>query len=205
MLASCGHKAEINKETYFLTSIEDFPFKDYKKVDTLTIEQKSIIKKYNLQVYIPDGFKSVVSELDKETFIFVNEKDTSIIISKAFDYTDSIENEMYRSQKVNVSNVKETQNDLSEFKHFKSMEKIIAADSIGPFLFGGFPYDYLGASNTMHQEFKPRDKRFEFGELIILTADNVYVIICQLRKSSGLSEDLNKKTRGMAIKIKTKN
>ena len=47
MLSACvacnEKKEEINKETYFLSVISKFPFSEFPKTDTLTIEQEGML------------------------------------------------------------------------------------------------------------------------------------------------------------------
>ena len=202
MLSACvacnGKKEEINKETYFLSVISNFPFSDYPKTDTLTIEQKGMLQRNHLAAYVPNGFQSVVDENDREALIFINENDSSVLLAKAFTLTYEIVSEKDNSRKYdNPDFGADGYNDLSGFKHYKALEKLITDEEIGPFLYGGSMYDILNANEAMHQDFLPKDKRFEFGVLKLLFRSNSYVVICMLH--NGYSDDLDNKPRNLAV------
>ncbi|MBC5772766.1 hypothetical protein H8S95_01715 [Pontibacter sp. KCTC 32443] len=197
---SCSENKAINKTTYFLSVADQFPFNQSSMVDSLTKEQLEMIDRNNLNVYIPNGYKSIVDEDDREALIFMNEADSSLILSKAFEMNDSVRYEILSSEKYNHPVYGSDYNDLSEFKHFKSSEAIIAKGNVGPFLFGGTLYDLLGASETMHQEFMPKNNFFGYGEFVILLTRKSYVFICYLRKSKDNVEDLNNRPSSFAIR-----
>ena len=148
---SCSNKEEIVIKTYFLNYIDKLPDSNILTSDLLTDEQNKIIKKYNLGVYIPKNFKSVVDREDKDAFIFYNSKDSSLLLARCFDLNDTINKQIKSSNKINSPIYGPQYNDLSEFKHFKLCEKIITDSLIGPFNSGGTLFDLLGADNVIHK------------------------------------------------------
>jgi hypothetical protein len=197
LINSCGNKESIDPQTYFLSYIDKLPGANILTSDSLTADQNETIKKYKLKVFIPSNFKSVVDPNDKEAFIFYNSLDSSILLAKCFDMTDSIFAQIQNSTKYNSPIYGPDYNDLSEFKHFKKCEKMVTDSLIGPFLFGGFFYDFLGAEYSMHQEFWPKSKKYKIGEFIILFDEKKYLFICSLH--NGYSEDMNEKSRWLAF------
>jgi hypothetical protein len=194
---SCNKKADVDEQTYFLSTVNKYPFESGTKADTLSAEHKRVIEKYKLKVYIPKEFRSVVDVSDKEAFIFVNEQDSSMLLAKCFELNDSILIQVSRSEKYNHPKYGSDYNDLSEFSHFKSCEKLVAKENIGPFYFGGTMYELLGGKEVMHQEFIPKDNRFQYGEFTILYGNNVYVFICSLH--NGFADYLHEKPRRFSI------
>ena len=177
LLNSCVNKDEIDLKTYYLSYIDKFPDSNILTSDSLTDEQNQIIKKYNLDVYIPNDFKSVVDREDKDAFIFYNSKDSSLLLARCFDLNDTINKQIKSSNKINSQIYGRQYNDLSEFKHFKLFEKIITDSLIGPFKAGGTLFDLLGADNVIHKEFLPKSKKYKFGEFTILFDKNKYLFI----------------------------
>jgi len=200
LFASCIEKESINTNTYFLSYIDKLPDKNLKTSDSLTIIQKKIILKYNLGVYIPKNFKSIIETKDKEAFIFYNSLDSSLLLAKCFDFNDTILKQIERSTKYDSPIYGPDYNDLSEFQHFKFCEKIITDSLIGPFYFGGTFFDLLGAENSMHQNFLPKSKKYQFGEFSILYDKDKYLFIISL--NNGYREDLNDNARWQAFRFK---
>ena len=190
----------IDTQTYFLSFIDKLPDSNILTSDSLTAEQNETIKKYNLGVYVPKNFKSVVDINDKEAFIFYNSQDSSVLLAKCFPMTDSTFKQIEKSTKFNSPIYGPDYNDLSEFKHFKKCENIITDFLIGPFFFGGTLFVLLGADYVMHQEFLPKSKKYEFGEFTILFDEKKYLFICSLH--NGYSEDINDKARWQAFRFK---
>ena len=201
LLNSCVNKDEIDLKTYYLSYIDKFPDSNILTSDSLTDEQNQIIKKYNLDVYIPNDFKSVVDREDKDAFIFYNSKDSSLLLARCFDLNDTINKQIKSSNKINSPIYGRQYNDLSEFKHFKLFEKIITDSLIGPFKAGGTLFDLLGADNVIHKEFLPKSKKYKFGEFTILFDKNKYLFISSLH--NGYSEDLDEKPRWAAFRFKS--
>ena len=187
-------------EVHFLSYLNQLPDSNVITTDSLTTEQKQVIKKYRLGVYIPKDFRSIVDENDKEAFIFYNSNDTSLILARCFPMQDSILRQIDWSTKYDSPIYGPDYNDLSEFKHFKRCEKMIADSLIGPFLFGGTFYRLLGADNVMHQEFWPKSKKYAFGEFTILYDRKKYLFICSFH--NGFSEDPNDDARWQAFQFK---
>ena len=200
IVSSCSKKTHIDPRTYFLGYIDMLPGKNIQMTDTLTFEQIEIKKKYNLGISLPKNFKSVIDNNDKECFIFYNPVDTSMLLARCFDFNDSIGNQIERSTKYNNPAYGADYNDLSEFFHFKSCERILTDSLIGPFLFGGTLYDLLGAETVMHQDFIPKAQKYEFGEFKILIDDKKYLFVCSLH--NGYSEDMNDNPRWQAFRFK---
>ena len=119
LLNSCVNKDEIDLKTYYLSYIDKFSDSNILTSDSLTDEQNQIIKKYNLDVYIPNDFKSVVDREDKDAFIFYNSKDSSLLLARCFDLNNTINKQIKSSNKINSPIYGRQYNDLSEFKHFK--------------------------------------------------------------------------------------
>ena len=101
LLNSCVNKDEIDLKTYYLSYIDKFSDSNILTSDSLTDEQNQIIKKYNLDVYIPNDFKSVVDREDKDAFIFYNSKDSSLLLARCFDLNDTINKQIKSSNKIN--------------------------------------------------------------------------------------------------------
>lgn len=180
MNISYENRNKSNLDTYFLERIDQYPFSNELKIDSLTQEQNNVIISNNLSIYIPNGFLSLKDEHDKEAFIFIDQSQASLIMAKCFPYNDSIDNQIARSTKYNSPIYGEDYNDLSEFIHFKKCERIITDSIIGPFYFGGDLYDLLGAKAALHQEFCPKSKKFKFGEFTILLDKSKFLFICWL-------------------------
>jgi len=175
-------ESKIDHQTYFLSYIDKLPDSGISTSDVLSDEQKQVMKKYNLQVYIPRGFKSVIDNQDKECFIFYNpdENNRGLLLAKCFDSNSDVGKQIANSTKYNSPIYGPDYNDLSEFKHFKICEKIISDSSVGPFFFGGAHYEMLGAETVMHQFFLPKSTKYEFGEFTILYDSKKYLFICLL-------------------------
>ena len=71
-LTSCVQKEMVDTKTYFLSYINKLPDNSIKTSDSLTENQKKLMLKYNLGVYIPKDFKSIIDNEDQEAFIFYN-------------------------------------------------------------------------------------------------------------------------------------
>jgi len=199
LFASCTEKESIDSNTYFLSYIDKIPDKNIKTSDSLTEIQKNIILKYNLGVYIPKNFKSIIETKDKESFIFYNSIDNSLILAKCFNFNDTILKQIERSTKYDSPIYGPDYNDLSEFQHFKLCERIITDSLMGPFYFGGDRYDLLGAENIIHQYFLPKSKKYEFGEFSILYDNTKYLFIISLH--NGYVEDPNDRARWQAFRF----
>ncbi len=198
--SSCQEKEKIDPQTYFLSFADKLPDSYTLTSDSLTSAQKEVIKKYQLDVFIPHDFKSIVDQNDPEAFIFFNPIDNSLLLAKCFPMNDSTLIQIENSTKYDSPIYGSNYNDLSEFKHFKKCEPMITDSLIGPFLFGGTLFDFLGANNVMHQEFLPRSKKYEFGEFTILFDEDKYLFVTSL--NNGYSEDLNEKSRWQAFRFK---
>lgn len=198
-LNSCVKKEQIDIQTYFLEYIDKIPDAKILTSDSLTSEQNETIKKYNLGVYIPKNFKSVIDLKDKESFIFYNSFDSSLLLARCFDFNDSTNKQIENSTKYDSPVYGPDYNDLSEFKHFKRCEKQVTDSLIGPFFFGGTLFDLLGAENVMHQDFLPKSDKYQFGQFTILFDKNKYLFIISLH--NGFMEDPNDKARWQAFRF----
>ncbi|MBU3714118.1 MAG: hypothetical protein FGM46_04140 [Ferruginibacter sp.] len=199
IMVSCSKKEQTDPKTYFLSYIDRLPDKNIQLTDSLSQEQRQVMAKYNLGVSIPANFKSVIDDKDKECFIFYNASDSSILLARCFESNDSVINQIDRSTKFDNPEYGDNYNDLSEFPHFKSCEKLLTDSLIGPFLFGGFFYELLGADNVMHQGFFPKSKKYQFGEFKLLFDDKKYLIVCSLH--NGYSENLDDNPRWQAFRF----
>jgi hypothetical protein len=198
--SSCQEKEKIDPQTYFLSFADKLPDSNSLISDSLTSAQKEVMKKYQLDVFIPHDFKSIVDQNDPEAFIFINSTDKSLILAKCFPMNDSTILQIEKSTKFNSPIFGPDYNDLSEFKHFKRCEPMLTDSLIGPFFFGGSLFEFLGTEYVMHQEFLPKSKKYKFGEFIILFDEDKYLFISSLH--NGYSEDLNVKSRSQAFRFK---
>ena len=169
LFTCCCRNESIDSQTYFLSFIDKLPDSNIATSDSLTLEQKEIIKKFNLGVYIPDDFKSVLDTKETDAFIFYNAKDSSLLLAKCFAMTDSVLTQIENSTKHNSPIYGTDYNDLSEFQHYKKCERIITDSLIGPFFYGGTLYNLLGAEYVMHQDFLPKSKKYQFSGTFLFT------------------------------------
>lgn len=197
--ASCKVSEPVDLQSYFLSFVDAVPSPNMVTSDTLTPEQLQVITEYNLGVYIPKNFKSIVDPNDPEAFIFFNESDKSLLLAKCFPMSSAITEQIEKSTKYDSPVYGPDYNDLSEFVHFKNCEKLISKDDIGPFFFGGNMFVLLGAEYVMHQEFEPRSEHYEIGQFTILFDQNKYLFICSLH--NGYSEDMNDLGRWQAFRF----
>jgi len=202
ILSSCNPAKNIDLESEVLNQISQYPFTENSKTDSLTASQQQVIQKFNLNVYIPSGFKSLSNENDQEAFVFFNPSDSSLILAKCFVMNDTVKNQIQRSEKYDSPIYGADYNDLSEFKHFKKWERVVSDTIIGPFYFGGSMYDLLNADVVMHQNFNPKLKQYSFGEFTILKDDQKYLFICTL--SNGFREDMTDYPRFFAFSFNEK-
>jgi len=197
-IVNCTQRNNVDTHTYFLGYIESLPSQNSILSDTLTTAQQEVISKYHLGIEIPANFQSVVSTDDPEAFIFYNSNDNSLLLARCFENHDSTLRQIEASLKYNFIEDFEY-NDLSEFKHFKSCENIVTIDEIGPLLFGGTLYDLLGAETVKHKEFTPKNKKYAFGEFIILMDDEKYLLTLSLHNGyqESFSNELDKEDTGI--------
>jgi hypothetical protein len=146
---------------------------------------------------LPCRFNSLANVIE-QVVIFYNSNDNSLLLARCFENHDSTLRQIEASLKYNFIEEFEY-NDLSKFKHFKSCENIVTNDEIGPLLFGGTLYNLLGAETVMHQTFTPKNKKYEFGEFIILLDDEKYLLTLSLHNGyqESFSNELDKKDTGI--------
>jgi len=101
-------------------------------------------------------------------------------MAKCFYMTDTIWKQIQNSTKHDSPIYGPDYNDLSECKHYQKCEKMVSDTAIGPFLFGGAFYDFLGTDYTMHQGFQPKSQLYEHREFKILMDEEKYVSVCWL-------------------------
>lgn len=189
LTTSCINRDSVDIKTNFLKYIDKIQEPNIQFNDSFTVEQKDAIYRNKLGVYVPTNFKSIVDINDREAFIFYNPIDTSLLLARCFNMTDSIYKQIQNSAKFDSPIYGPDYNDLSEFEHFKSCERIITNTPIGPLLFGGSFYNLLGADYVMHQNFTPKSKRYKFGEIKLMFDRKKYLIVVSLH--NGYFEDLN--------------